>query len=644
MKTHKKEKHDKLEKEKEQAEAWDGPPEAAGTEKYASTRVLVTTVLHYLAPYLRARWTMLAGAAMALVSVTAVELLKPWPLKFVFDYLLQDRTFLPAWATPAFVDQRTWLLVFVCGLIVSVWLLSSVSAYLKEYLLSRLGEEVAFELRVRVFGHIQRLSLAFHDSRRIGDMLMRVTRDADSVRELIGGSLLQWLTAMAALVGTLVMMLVVDWQLGLLGLVTAAVMAPIEWRLKRRIKEASKEKREREVGISSVTEETMSALRLVRAFGRETYQQQQFGHESTKSVKAGVELSRLSAQYIRTVDMVSAMATCAMVWFGVQRVLRGEITAGELYLFVAYVKGLHGPLRDIAKQGVNIAKGRIGLERVVEVLETDAGVQDAPNAKPAPRFRGAIEFRNVSFGYRSGRPVLHDVNLHIEPGEVVALVGYSGAGKSTILSLIPRLYDATGGRILIDGHDIRELTIDSLRQEISFVLQDSVLFQTSIMENIRYGRPGATPQELAQAALLSGVDQFVSKLPDRYRTAVGPRGVTLSGGERQRVAIARAMIRNAPILLLDEPTTGLDVESEKLVMDALERLMVGRTTLLISHKLSLIERVDKVFVIDGGRVVEAGSPAELRAAGGTFARLSELAASSGVIEDRPEPPLAKVNG
>jgi ATP-binding cassette subfamily B protein len=601
-----------------------------------TTRQLIRRVLRHLGPYLVARRLMLVGAVASLLCVTVVEVLKPWPLKFVFDYLLRDRTFLPAWLVPGVGAPQTWLLVFICAFILVIWFLSSLAAYLKEYLLSRLGEEVAFELRVTLFGHLQRLSLGFHDSRRIGDMLTRVTRDADAVRELIGGSLLQWTTALTALVGTLVAMVFLDWQLGLVGVATAGLMAPIELRLRRRIKEASKEKREREVGVSSVTEETMSALRLVRAFGGETYQQQQFGRESSESVKAGVELSRLAAQYVRSVDMISAAGTCAIVWLGVQRVLVGELTPGELYLFVAYVRSLHGPLRDLSKQGVQITKGRIGLERVVEVLETDPGVHDAPDAKVAPRLRGAIEFQHVSFCYPSGRQVLHDVSFKVEPGQVVALVGYSGAGKSTILSLIPRLYDPTAGSILIDGHDIRDYRLNSLKREISFVLQESVLFQTSILENIRYGRPEATLEELKHAALLAGVDEFLKRLPERYRTVVGPRGATLSGGERQRVAIARAMVRNAPMLLLDEPTTGLDVESEKLVMDALERLMRGKTTLIISHKLNLIERVDKVLVIGSGRIIESGTPARLRASGGVYARMCELAASSGEIEDQPD--------
>jgi ATP-binding cassette, subfamily B, bacterial len=303
---------------------------------------------------------------------------------------------------------------------------------------------------------------------------------------------------------------------------------------------------------------------------------------------------------------------------------------------------LHGPLRDIAKASIKMARGRVGLERILEALDTVPAVQDSPSARTAPRFRGRVEFEKVSFAYHPGQPVLDDVSFRIEPGQTVAVVGNSGAGKSTILSLIPRLYEPSAGRILIDGEDIRTFRLDSLRGQIAFVLQESVLFQATILENILYGRPEANAEEVRQAIEAARVDQFLERLTRGVRTVVGPRGATLSGGERQRVAIARAMIRRSPILLLDEPTTGLDVESEKLVMEALERLMEGKTTLLIGHKLTLIERADHVLVIDRGRIVEAGTPAELEAAGGTYARLREVAAANGVIQDRPEQPVIGV--
>jgi len=533
--------------------------------------------------------------------------------------------------------MRTWLLLAICALVFVIWILSSVAAYFGSYLSDRLAEEIVFELRVALFSHLQRLSLTYHDEKRIGDMLVRITRDTDSLRELFGKTWLQWTIAGLTLFGTLGVMLMVDWQLALVGFLTVAALSPIQWRLRWRIKEASKEKREREVEVSSVTQETIGSLRVVKAFGREDVQQEQFDRESAGSLEAGIKAARLEAQYVRTVDIISALATCGVIWFGVKKVFANQLTPGDLYLFVHYVRGLHGPLREIAKQSVRISRARVGMDRVLDVVQTEIGTPDSPSARPAPRLRGAIEFDNVSFGYRADRPVLHNVSFKIEPGEVVALVGYTGAGKSSILSLIPRLYEPTSGRVLIDGEDVRNYQMNSLRDQIGNVLQESVLFQASLFKNIRYGRPDATRDEVLEAARAARVDQFVKRLPEGYRTVIGSRGATLSGGERQRVAIARAMVRNAPILLLDEPTTGLDVENEQLVMEALESLMKDRTTILISHRLSLIERVDRVLVVEGGRIVESGTPAFLRASGGLYARLCEWSTNGTVVEEpRPE--------
>jgi ATP-binding cassette subfamily B protein len=592
-------------------------------------RTLLGEVADLVGPYLLARWTMCVGAALAVLAGTAADLLRPWPLKLVFDYLLKD---ISPWGrdfAPPVGDARTWLLAVVCGLILSMWLLSSVAAYFGDFLSNRLAEEVVFELRVALFGRIQRLSLTYHDDRRIGDLLMRVTRDTDSIRDLFGKSWLQWTIAALTLVGTLGVMFVIDWQLAAVGALTVAALSPVQWRLRWRIKEASKEKREREVEVSSVTEETIGSLRVVKAFGREDFQQQQFDRESAESVRAGIQAARLEAKYVRSVDIISALATCGIVWFGVHKVFEGRLTAGDLYVFIHYVRSFHGPLREVAKQSAGMARGRVGLERILEIMRAESGTPDSPSARPAPPLRGAIEFDDVSFGYRADQPVLRHVTFKVEPGEAVALVGHTGAGKSSTVSLIPRLYEPSSGRVLVDGEDIRTYRLDTLREQIGMVLQESILFQTTVLENIRYGRPSATLDEIMRAARAARVEQFVNRLTDGYHTVVGARGVTLSGGERQRVAIARAMIRNPPILLLDEPTTGLDVENEQLVIEALECLMRGKTTILISHRLDLIERVDRVLVLDGGRIVESGSPAVLRSAGGFFAHLCKVAADGG---------------
>jgi len=587
-------------------------------------------------PYILKRWNLLVGAAGAVAAATFADILRPWPLKYVFDFLLENKNFLPAYIPVPDGDAQTWGLAAICGLIFFIWILSSVAAYFGSYLSDRLAEEVVFDMRVHLFKHLQRLSLTYHDEKRVGDMLVRITRDTDSLRELFGKTWLQWAVAGLTLTGTLAVMFYVDWQLALVGAVTLAILSPIQWRLRWQIKEASKEKRDREVEVSSVTQETIGSLRVVKAFGREDLQQEEFDKQSAGSLVAGIKAARLEARYVRTVDIVTAVATCAILWFGVKKVFAANLTAGDLYLFIHYVRGLHGPLREIAKQSVRMSRARVGMERVLDIVQTEVGTPDSPHARPAPELRGTIEFDNVSFGYRADQPVLHNLSFKVEPGEIVALVGYTGAGKSSILNLIPRLYEPTAGRVMIDGEDVRDYHLTSLRDQISVVLQESMLFQTSVFKNILYGRPTATRDEVIAAAHAARVDQFMDRLPEGYQTVIGARGATLSGGERQRVAIARAMIRNTPILLLDEPTTGLDVENEKLVMEALESLMKGKTTLLISHRLNLIERVDRILVVDGGRIVESGTPASLRANHGIYARLCEWS-ENGTVVDAPQP-------
>jgi ATP-binding cassette subfamily B protein len=586
---------------------------------------LLGEVADLVGPYVTARWRLCAGAAGAVLAATVADLLKPWPLKLVFDYILKDRTLWGVTFQPPVGDSRTWMLALVCGLILCMWLLGSVAAYCGDFLSNRLAEEVVFEVRVAIFGHIQRLSLTYHDDRRIGDLLVRVTRDTDAIRDLFGSTWLQWTIAALTIAGTLTVMVLLDWRLAMIGVLTVAALSPVQWRLNWRIREASKEKRDREVEVSSVTQETIGSLRVVKAFGREAFQQQQFDRESANSVRAGIKAARLEATYVRSVDVITALATCGIVWLGVREVTRGTLTPGDLYVFIHYVRSFHGPLREVAKQSIRMARGRVGLERILEIMRTDPATPDSEAARKAPPFSGAIEFDHVSFGYHENQPILHDVSFAIQPGEVVALAGPTGAGKSSTLSLIPRLYEPRAGRVLIDGEDIRQFRLDTLREQIGMVLQESMLFQTTILENIRYGRPDASLDELMEAARAARVDQFVSRLKDGYHTLVGPRGATLSGGERQRVAIARAMVRNPPILLLDEPTTGLDVENEQLVIEALECLMQGKTTILISHRLTLVDRADRVLVIDGGHLVESGTPAALRASGGLYARLCALA-------------------
>jgi len=593
----------------------------------------------HLAPILAPRWIMLVVAAFASFAAAGFELLKPWPLKFVIDNVLPGRSFLPEWARAPGFDDRTWMIVVVCLIIIGAAGMSAFAAYLKEFLLNRLGEELAFELRMKLFGHVQRLGLGFHDSARMGDTITRITEDTRSIRDAVTMSALQISKAALEIAGALLFMAWMDWKLALVGFITVPLLGPTVWYFRRRIEKASRKRRKREGELTSVAQETMSSIRLVKTLGNEDHQQRAFDKQSSKSAEIGLEVARLEAAYVRTVDIIVASVTCGVVVAGVPRVMDGHLTVGELSVFLNYVKNLLGPLRDVAKQSSKIAKGKVGLERIVELLEERPTVTDSPEARPASALAGRIAFEDVGFGYDSGRQVLSNIDFRAEPGQVVAVVGHSGAGKTTILSLISRLYDPTAGRVLLDGCDLREYTIESVRDQISVVMQESVLLQTSIYENILYGRASATREEVLEAAAAAGVDQFIHRLPEGFDTVVGARGATLSGGERQRVAIARSIVRGAPILLLDEPTTGLDAKSEQLVMQGLNRLMEGKTTLLVSHKLGLVERADLILVLDRGQIVEAGTSAELLRKGGFYAQLRAAANDGELAEDLPIPTL-----
>jgi subfamily B ATP-binding cassette protein MsbA len=426
------------------------------------------------------------------------------------------------------------------------------------------------------------------------------------------------------LVGMIGVMFYLNWRFTLVALSVAPILFFVVFSFTKRIKKASRAVRKKEGEITSTVEEVLSSMRVVKAFAREDYEVKRLEAESLEQVEVALRARSLKARLTPIVDVIVALGTCLVLWFGARLVLAGTLTAGSLVVFILYLSKMYKPMQELSKMTDSYTKAAVGYERIEEILETERNVKDVKGAKVAPRFKGKIEFENVTFGYKPDELVLNDVSFTIEPGQVAAIVGPTGAGKSSIIGLVPRFYDPDSGTIKIDGVDIRKFKQRSLRQQISFVLQETMLFRAPIWQNIAYGKPEATREEIIHAAELANASEFIDKLPDGYDTVLGERGMTLSGGQRQRIAIARAVIRDTPLLLLDEPTSGLDSASEKLVFEAIDRLMENHTSIVIAHRLSTIREADVIFVVKDGEIVERGDHEELMKLGGLYAELHEL--------------------
>lgn len=426
------------------------------------------------------------------------------------------------------------------------------------------------------------------------------------------------------LVGMIGVMFYSSWQFTLIALSVAPPLAIVVYTYTRKIKKASRDVRKKEGEIVSTIQEVLSSIRVVRAFAREDYEQQRLETQSLEGVEIALHARALKAKLTPIVDIIVAFGTCLVLWFGARMVLNGSLDAGMLVVFILYLKKMYKPMQELSKMTDAFSKASVGYERIREVLSTEREVKDRPGARVAPRFKGQISFESVDFAYEPDRPILKGVSFEIEPGQVAALVGPTGAGKSSIIGLIPRFYDPNSGAIKIDGVDVRAFTQKSLRQQISFVLQDTVLFHGPIWENIAYGKPEATRAEILKAAEIANAHEFIEQMPEGYDSIVGERGMTLSGGQRQRIAIARAVIRNTPILILDEPSSGLDAGSEKLVFEALDRLMEGKTSIVIAHRLSTIRNADVIFVVDDGEIKEQGTHEQLMQAGGIYSDLHDM--------------------
>jgi ATP-binding cassette subfamily B protein len=574
-------------------------------------------------PYIRSFFlALLAGVGQAVA-----DLLEPWPLKVVIDTALRAR---PArgWRNDfllsTFGEQKCAVIQFAALAVLVIAAIGALCSYSEKYLTTNIGQWVAHDLRQTLYSHIQQLSLAYHDRKRTGDLISRLTGDIDAIQSFIASGILSGLINSLALVGMVAVMFYINWRFTLIALSVAPVLFAVVYRYTRRIKEASLEVRRKEGEIVSVIQEVFSSIRVVKAFAQEEYEQQRLEKESLESIKIARRARRLKVKLSPLVDMIVAVGTCLVLWFGGQLALRGTLSAGSLVLFIWYLAKMYKPMRELSKMTDAYAKATVGYERIRELLQTEHEIEDRPDARQAPKFRGQIELGNVSFSYEPNCPILKRVSLTVEPGQVAALVGPTGAGKTTIINLIPRFYDPDDGTVRIDGTDVKLFRQKSLRQQISFVLQETLLFHGSVWHNIAYGKPDASRDEILRAARLANADEFIERMPQGYNTVIGERGITLSGGQRQRIAIARAVIRNTPIVILDEVSSGLDAASEKLVFEALDRLMKGKTSIVITHRLSTIRFADVIFVVQAGEIVERGNHDELLKNGGPYTKLHEL--------------------
>ena len=587
--------------------------------KQMQKKIRITDVLY---PH----WKSLTLAFVAVLGTSLTDVLEPWPLKIVFDHVFGSKK-MPDWLaslTGYLGTDKISILNFAVLCVLSIALAGAVSSYFEKYLTTSVGQWVMHDLRRVLYSHIQRLSLSYHDQKRTGDLISRVTTDIDAVQNLISQVLLGMLVNVLTLFGMMLVMLYLNWAFTVIALLVAPALFFVVYHYTHRIKNASRAMRRQEGEVVSVLEEVLSSIRVVKAFAREDYEQKRFERESRASVERALVAREFKAKLPPIVEIIVAAGTCMVLWYGARLVLSGDLTSGELLVFLLYLGKMYKPMRELSKMTDTISKASVGWERIRDVLENENQVRDLPGAKKAPLLKGRIEYDRVSFAYAGSPPVLKDLTLNIEPGQLVALVGPTGAGKTTIVSLLPRFYEINSGQIRVDGTDIRRFKQKSLREQISFVLQETLLFRAPVWQNIAYGKPDATREQIERAAQLANAEEFIEQMPDGYDTMIGERGMTLSGGQRQRITIARAIIRNSPILILDEPSAGLDAESEKLVFDALENLMQGKTSIVIAHRLATVRRADKIFVVDQGGVVEQGTHDELLEQGGLYSRLYEL--------------------
>jgi subfamily B ATP-binding cassette protein MsbA len=572
----------------------------------------------------------------AMLVQTAMSLAAPWPLKVILDNVLNSHK-APEWLDrlriiPLGGDKQELALV-AGAMVVVIATLNALASYVENYYSESVSQYVAHDLRMRVYEHLQRLSLGYYDTHQVGAILSTITSDVKTIQNFASSGTLGILVDLLTIVGMLFIMFWLNWDFALIAIAATPFLLLFVARFNRAVKKATHDVRKHQAQIVSVVQEGLESVRVVKAYGRQDLEEENLSSVSHATIESALKARKIKAVLSPVVSIVAGICTGIVLWRGTALVLSDTMTIGELTVFLTYLSKFFKPVQDLAKMGTTIAQTAVGIERVQTILNTDTVIPERPDAREPSTLKGAIEFEHIAFAYDPKAPVLKDVQAKIAAGQFVGIVGPTGGGKSTIVSMIPRFYDPSAGRVLIDGVDLRDLTIQGLRGQIGFVLQDTVLFRGTVRDNIAYGRPTATEAEIVEAAKLANADEFIAKMPDGYNTMVGERGLTLSGGQRQRIGIARAIIRNAPILILDEPTAALDTESEKLVMEALERLMKGRTVLTIAHRLSTIRDAHKIIVLKDGVVAEEGTHDELLAKNGVYAELHRVQAGGGAGPD-----------
>ncbi|MDM0001613.1 ABC transporter ATP-binding protein [Variovorax sp. J22P240] len=569
----------------------------------------------------------LAIVLAAMVVEILMSLASPWPLKLVLDDALGNHHLPPwlEWAHQLGIGRHTLGVALFAGIAtLMIAVIGGIATYIDNYYTTSIGQYVANDLRLRIYEHLHRLSLGYYDNAKTGSLMSTITSDVSTVQSFASSSTLGILVDVVTIVFMLGLMIWLDWDFTLIAIAVMPFLLLFVFRFKKAVKEVTREVRLRQSEIVAVVQEGLGQVRAVKAFGRQDLEVTHMEAASLASTEAALRARRIKSLLSPVVAVVVALCTGIVLWKGTALIVAGTMTAGALTVYLAYLSKFFKPVKDLASMASTIAQTTVALERIQKILSADNIIHERPDATEPGRTRGEITFEHVAFGYGDEPLVLRDVSFNIKPGQVVGIVGPTGSGKSTVVSLMPRFYDPKGGRVLIDGVDIASHKLSGLRSQIGFVLQETVLFRGTIGENIAYGKPGASREEIIAAAKLANADEFISRMPHGYDSLVGERGDTLSGGQRQRIGIARAVIRNSPIMILDEPTAALDTESERLVIEGLERLMQGRTVIMIAHRLSTLRNADKIIVLKDGIVVEEGTNDELVALGGVYAELHRI--------------------